>query len=88
MHGDFGKKFRFRFPLHPKNLQQLIHPHMGYLTGFQSEGYSWDEMVEIYKNQIVSSYERTLGFELLADELSCLSFWLIVDKEEKGSFNL
>lgn len=87
MHGDYGKKFKMSIPVHPRNLEQMIHPHVGYCTGFK-DGISWDEMHELYKNQIVSSYERTLGFELFADELSCLSFWLIVDQEKKGYMSL
>ena len=42
----------------------------------------------IYENQIASSYEKTFGRELLGDELSCLSFWLLADKEQKGWLSL
>jgi len=36
----------------------------------------------------VSSYERSLGQGLLADELGCLSYFLIADPEKKGYLNL
>jgi hypothetical protein len=36
----------------------------------------------------VSSYERTIGQQLLADELACLSYWLIEDEKKKGYFTL
>jgi hypothetical protein len=89
MHHELSKRFKFRLPVHPKNLLQLIHPHYGYLGCFSHRpGYSWDELLEIYKHQIVSSFERTLGQDLLADELSCLSFWLIEDTTRKGWLNL
>jgi len=26
-HSEFGKKFRFRVPIHPRNLSQLTHPY-------------------------------------------------------------
>ena len=86
LHYDFAKKFKFRVPLHPKNMQQMIHPHFGYLCHFQNKDFSWEELVEVYNNQIVSSYERSLGQELLADELASLSYWLIQDTEKKGFF--
>jgi len=33
--------------------------------------------MQVYKNQIVSSYERAIGQDILADELACLSYWNI-----------
>ena len=36
----------------------------------------------------MSSYERTLGQTLLADELACLSYWMIEDQSKKGYFLL
>lgn len=85
-HHDFAKKFKFRVPLHPKNMQQMIHPHFGYLCNFKERGFTFNELVEIYNNQIVSSYERTLGQEILADELACFGYWLIQDEQKKGYF--
>lgn len=75
-------------PLHPKNLQQMIHPHFGYLCNFPEKAFSWEELVEIYSNQIVSSYERSLGQEFLADELAAFSYWLIQDENKQGYFSL
>ena len=45
-------------------------------------------MYEIYKNQVASSYEKTFGRDYLGEELSCLSFWILHDKEMKGYMNL
>jgi len=66
----------------------MIHPHYGYLCSFKNKSLSFEELETLYRNQIVSSYERFLGQELLADELSCLSYWLLVDEDKKGYFNL
>ena len=32
LHHEYGKKYRVRVPLDPKNLAQMVHPHYGYLT--------------------------------------------------------
>lgn len=32
----------------------------------------------------MASFEKTYGRELLGDELSCLSFWLLADEQQKG----
>lgn len=78
-HADFAKKFKFKIPLHPKNMQQMIHPHFGYLTNFKDKIFSFDDLMKVYNNQIVSSYERAIGQDLLGDELASLSYWLIQD---------
>jgi len=76
-HGNFAKKFRFAVPIHARNLAQMIHPYWGYLSHFPDRHFRFEELMEVYENQIASSYERTLGRDLLADELSCFAFWNI-----------
>ena len=78
-HGEMSKIFGFNVPLHPKNLSQLIHPFHGYLTAYAGKEFTFEELLEIYENQIVASYEKTFGRELFGDELSCFTFWLIAD---------
>ena len=87
-HGEYSKVFRFNIPLHPKNLSQLIHPFHGYLTAYPDKWFSYDDLIGVYTNQIASSYEKSFGRELLGDELSCLSFWLITDENQKGWLDL
>jgi len=41
-------------------------------------------MIAFYSYQLVSTMERLEGQALLAEEISALSYWLIVDKEAKG----
>lgn len=66
----------------------MIHPHFGYLISFKNRSFNFNELLQVYKNQIVSSYERSLGQELLADELACLGYWLIEDEQKKGYFTI
>jgi hypothetical protein len=49
-HHDFTKKFKFRVPLHPKNMQQMIHPHFGYLLNFKGRSFNFQELLQIYEN--------------------------------------
>ena len=87
-HGEMTKIYGFKVPLHPKNLSQLVHPWQGYLTAFPGLELSFDDLIAMYENQIVASFEKTYGRELLGDELSCLSFWLLADPERKGWLNV
>ena len=66
----------------------MIHPHFGYLGNFKNRSFNFNELLQVYHNQIVSSYERSLGQELLADELACLGYWQIEDAQKKGYFTL
>ena len=49
-HHDFAKKFKFRVPLHPKNMQQMIHPHFGYLCNFPGRVFDFEQLLEVYRN--------------------------------------
>ena len=86
--GEYSKMFKVKIPLHPKNLSQLVHPFHGYLASFRNKEFDFDELINIIENQAASSYEKEFGRELLGDELSCLSFWLIQDETKKGWLSL
>lgn len=80
-HAEFAKKFKFKVPLHPRNMAQLIHPFQGYLAAFSTRQFSFDELVAVYENQIAASFEKTTGRNLLGDELSALSLWMVQDEK-------
>lgn len=42
----------------------------------------FDELVEVYENQIAAAFERTTGRDYFAQELSALSFWLVMNKDK------
>jgi hypothetical protein len=44
-------------------------------------------MVEVYENQIVASEAKTSGRHLLSNELSCFTFWELVESKNEGYFN-
>jgi hypothetical protein len=49
-HHDYAKKLKFKVPLHPKNLMQMIHPHYGYITNYKGKEFSFEELHEMYLN--------------------------------------
>jgi len=83
-HGEFTKAHKVGLPVHPKNMAQMIHPFYGYLAAFPDIELSWQELVQVYKNQIASSYEKSFGNDLLGEEICCLSYWLLADPQKKG----
>lgn len=86
VHGMFAGNFRFRVPIHPKNLAQIINPYQGYMANFKpgTKFFSWAQMQQVYDINIVASFEKTKGRHLLGDELNCLSIWLLQDEAKKG----
>lgn len=45
-------------------------------------------MLAFYTYQLVSTFERLEGQSLLAEEISALSYWLILDKDAVGYLSL
>lgn len=43
---DFAKKFKFKVPLHPKNMQQMNNPHFGYLCNFHNRSFNINQCVQ------------------------------------------
>ena len=48
-HSEYVSSFRFSFPLHPKNLMQMLHPYHGYLCHIRGRSYSFQELMTIYE---------------------------------------
>jgi hypothetical protein len=64
----------------------MIYPYQGYLCHFPNRHLQFNELMEVYENQIAASLERTTGRTIFADELSCLSFWM-VNHPNTGAIN-
>jgi len=54
------------------------------MASMPNRDYSWDEMVQMYEIQMVSSYEKARGRTIHGEEISALAFWLIADTERRG----
>lgn len=80
-HGEFASKFRILLPINPVHFGQMIHPYRAYLSNFPDKHFSFEELHEVYLNQIAAGIERHTGREQFANELSCLCFWLAYSKE-------
>lgn len=51
VHQMFAGNFRFKVPIHPRNLAQIIHPHYGYMASFKpgTKFFSWNQMQQVYQ---------------------------------------
>ena len=74
---------QYQVPIHPRNLSQIVHPHQGYLCAFPGRGFSWDEFINFYETMMVSTYEKTRGRYLHAEEIAALAYYMLQD-EKRG----
>jgi hypothetical protein len=49
--------------------------------------FRFEDLVQVYENQIVASLERSTGRDLLAEELSCLSMWIAFSDKSALEFS-
>jgi hypothetical protein len=61
LHELYAGNYRFKVPLHPKNLAQIINPYQGYMANFKpgTKFFSWPQMQQVYDINIVASFEKT-----------------------------
>ena len=88
VHYGYAKTYRFDIPMDPENIHQMLHPFQGYLCAIPHKEFKVSELFDFYKTQFVSSQERSLGQTMLANELTCLSYWNLIDEKRKGYMNL
>lgn len=60
-HDEFVQNYFFDVPIHYKNLAMLLHPNWGYMCKFLNKKFSFEELLEIYHIEIVSSFFRQNG---------------------------
>ena len=65
-HYTFAKYNKFDIPIHRRNMLHIVHPWQGYMGGIDNKFFTFDEMIKMYRQQIVSSYERSIGQTFLA----------------------
>jgi hypothetical protein len=83
MHMDYAALFKFNPVIDVLFIEQMVHPSRGYLTHLSS-GISFDELISLYQTLIVATYEKLSGQSLLANHISSLAFWRLIDKQAKG----
>lgn len=59
-HYEYAKTNEFHIPIHTKNIATMLHPHWGYLCKFNKKEYSFNEIIEFYHSELISSYYREL----------------------------
>jgi hypothetical protein len=59
-HEEFAKYFSFDVPLDPKNLAMIIYPYWGYFCKFIGKEFTFDQLIEFYNNEFLSTHIRRL----------------------------
>ena len=72
-HHKFSKVKKFDIFIHHRNMLQILHPYWGYMGAIEGKSFKFDEVIKMYRQQLVSSYERSLGQTYLAGKRKQLS---------------
>jgi hypothetical protein len=65
-HYKFAKVKKFDIFIHHRNMLQIMHPYWGYMSAIEGKFFTFEEVIKMYRQQLVSSYERSLGQTYLA----------------------
>lgn len=57
-HNEYTKHYKFDVPLHEKNMALMLHPNWGYFCKFVDKEFTFDEIINFYQIEFVSSYFR------------------------------
>jgi leucine-zipper-like transcriptional regulator 1 len=49
---------------------------------------SFEDLMEIYRLKLVASYEKSLGQEVLGNEIAAYTYWQHTDKKAVGYMNI
>ena len=80
-HGKFVEHYPFEVPIDKKSLVEMIHPHGGYLS-LTPRSFTLFQMMDFYKIQILASFERSLGEDLLSRSLSAFNYYRSIQGSE------
>lgn len=76
-HSKFIEHYSFDVPLDKRSMWEMIHPHAGYLTKMNRE-FTFSDLIDFYYVQLIASYERSLGEDLLSRSLSLFNYYRFI----------
>jgi hypothetical protein len=83
-HHEFTKYFIFLIPINQKNLAMVLHPNWGYFCKFRNYEFTFEQIIDFYRNEVFSSFIRNSGRDILSNRLTAFNYWKIADPELKG----
>lgn len=82
-HLEFADRYSFKVPIDEKSLVEMLHPYFGYMCKMPF-AFNLAQLLDFYEYQIVAAYERSLGEELLAKQISAFNYFRWFDPEKRG----
>lgn len=87
---EIATLFKFRASIDPEFIDQMVHPSWGYLTRLKG-GLTFEEVWWVWEILLVATFEKLLGQDMLAREISSFAYWEIfrnfgmIDKRNSDS---
>ena len=80
-HTRFIEHYSFEVPVDKRSMWEMVHPHAGYLIKMNRE-FTFSDMIDFYYVQLISSYERSLGEDLLSRQLSLFNYYRFIHQDQ------
>lgn len=71
---EYSKIYKCQIPIEPLYLYQMFHPHKGYMLNLH-RSIEWEELLDVFRTNIVATYEYLSGQSLLAHSISSMAYW-------------
>lgn len=79
-HYQFTERYPFDVPMDKRSLYEMVHPHAGYMVLLPYK-FTFNKLIDFYNVQLVASYERSLGEELLSRQISCFNYFSCISED-------
>jgi hypothetical protein len=73
-HYQFTEHYQFDIPTDKRSLFEMVHPHAGYMVCMPYR-FTFNKLIDFYNVQLVATYERSLGEEILSRQISCFNYF-------------
>lgn len=73
-HSKYVEHYQYDVPLDKRSLFEMLHPHAGYMN-LLPLSFTFEDLIFFYRVQIVASYERSLGEDILSRSISCYNYY-------------
>jgi leucine-zipper-like transcriptional regulator 1 len=85
-HTTFLEHYTFDVPIDKRSLVEMVHPHAGYLV-LVPRDFSFANMMKFYEIQILASFERSLGEDLLSKQISAFNYYQAIQGKKPSGLD-
>jgi hypothetical protein len=83
----YNEYYPGKFPFDQYAIVSMLHPIRGHLTRLPGK-FTYDQFLDFLKMETLASYERFVGEQLMAKQISAFNLWTFFDNNRTGYLGL